>query len=82
MDQAQIANFFREQELIRRRERIARLQNELALEKEPLNEFDKEVDVAARKALARRAYSFEAQVNEYRIGYWRRLWLAICGRAV
>lgn len=78
MKQDEIAAVFRAQELERRKTRQLRLmQNEAALEKEPLTEFDR---AAHAKALALLKLYQQRLEKATRPGYWKRLWAALLSR--
>jgi hypothetical protein len=80
--QKDIAAIFRGAELHRREVRRQALLNEAALENEALDQPAQQAQAAAVESLKRQsaAYLELIQPPKPKLGYWRRLWLAIINK--
>jgi hypothetical protein len=79
MDEKQLRMAFRLQELQRRSARRQILLNELELSAEPLSSDAQEAHKMAVKALCKAEQAYRKEISA-EVGYWRRLWAAVCGR--
>ena len=78
MRQEDLARTFREAELLRRKARHEQLlQNEAALQAEPLTADDSRAHKLAVKNLQKYNRAVDKQIHG---GYWSRLWAALWGR--
>lgn len=77
MEQHELQQMFRQQELQRRATRRLHLLNEAKLEQEELDPEAKAADAASKASLIRQQLAYEKETSP---GYWTRLWYAILGR--
>lgn len=79
MNKAYLQVMFREQELARRDVRRQKLLNEIALDDETLSPEDLIAEAKAIEKLQQIHAKYAALIKP-RVGYWKRLWLALLGR--